>query len=36
MLIESFVAEALEKVEDEAVRTALTRIALGRLATLSA
>ena len=36
MLIESFVAEALEKVEDEAVRTALTRIALSRLATLSA
>ncbi len=36
MLIESFVGEALDKVEDEAVRTALTRIALSRLATLSA
>ena len=36
MLIESFVGEALEKIEDEAVRTALTRIALSRLATLSA
>ncbi len=36
MLIESFVAEALEKVEDEALRTALTRMALRRLAQLSA
>ena len=36
MLIESFVGEALDKIEDEAVRAALTQIALGRLAGLSA
>jgi Fe-S cluster assembly protein SufD len=36
MLIESFVGEALDKIEDEAVRAALAQIALGRLAGLSA
>ena len=36
MLIESFVGEALDKIEDEAVRAALTQIALSRLAGLSA
>ena len=32
MLIESFIGEAIDKIEDEAVREALTRIALRRLA----
>ena len=36
MLIESFVGEALDKIEDEAVRAGLTQIALSRLAGLSA
>jgi Fe-S cluster assembly protein SufD len=36
MLIESFVGEALDKIEDEAVRAALTQMALSRLAGLSA
>jgi Fe-S cluster assembly protein SufD len=36
MLIESFVGEALDKIEDEAIRAALTQIALSRLAGLSA
>lgn len=36
MLIESFVGEALDKIEDEAVRAALAQIALSRLAGLSA
>ena len=36
LLIESFVGEALDKIEDEAVREALTAIAKARLASLAA
>jgi Fe-S cluster assembly protein SufD len=36
MLIESFVGEALDKIEDEAVREALAAIATARLAGLAA
>jgi Fe-S cluster assembly protein SufD len=36
MLIESFIGEAIDKVEDEVIRTALMRMAVRRLAELSA
>jgi Fe-S cluster assembly protein SufD len=36
MLIESFIGEAIDKVQDEAIRTALMRMTVRRLAALSA
>ena len=36
MLIESFVGEALDKIEDEQLREALSAMTLGRLAGLTA
>jgi Fe-S cluster assembly protein SufD len=35
LLIEGFIGEALDKIEDEAVREAIGEIAKGRLARLS-